>query len=54
MKKNEKEEKEKFDLSKALAVVNPFLLEGFKRFIMDKKVASQKDFDKLLKDYGGD
>lgn len=53
-KKKEKEEKEKFDLSEALAVVNPFMLDGFKRFIADKKVASQKDFDKLLKEYGGD
>lgn len=55
-KENEEIEKEKetFDLEKALENVNPFMIEGFKRFIADKKVSTEKKFLELLKEYGGD
>lgn len=56
-KKKEKENKEekdnKFVLSEALKEVNPYMLEGFTRFILDKNVTSQKRFNDLLKEYGG-
>ena len=51
--KENKEEKGKFVLSEALKEVNPYMLEGFTRFILDKNVTSQKRFNELLKDYGG-
>ena len=41
-----------FDVENALLTVNRFLREGFKSFIEDKKVKSQKEFDKLLQEYG--
>lgn len=53
-KVEKKEKKESFDLNKALQDVNPYMLEGFKRFLLDKEVTSQKDYEKLLKEYGGD
>ena len=51
--KKKSEPKEAFDLDKALANVNPFLVEGFKWFIMGKKITNQKAFDKELELYGG-
>ena len=52
--KGEKKEKgKKFVLSEALADVNPYLKEGFHRFILDKNVTSQKRFNELLEEYGG-
>ena len=52
--KEEKEEKkESFDLKNALETVNPYMLDGFKRFLVGKDVTSQKQFNKLLKEYGG-
>lgn len=51
--KENKEEKGKFVLSEALKEVNPYMLEGFTRFILDKNVTSQKRFNDLLKEYGG-
>ena len=51
--KENKEEKGKFVLSEALKEVNPYMLEGFTRFIIDKNVTSQKRFNELLKEYGG-
>lgn len=41
-----------FDVENALLTVNRFLREGFKSFIEDKKVKTQKEFDKLLQEYG--
>ena len=43
--KGEEKEKGKFVLSEALADVNPYLKEGFHRFILDKNVTSQKRFN---------
>lgn len=51
--KENKEEKGKFVLSEALKEVNPYMLEGFTRFILDKNVSSQKRFNELLGEYGG-
>ena len=48
----EEPKKEDFDVEKALLTVNRFLREGFKSFIEDKKVKTQKEFDKLLTEYG--
>ena len=52
-KGEEKEKGKKFVLSEALADVNPYLKEGFHRFILDKNVTSQKRFNELLEEYGG-
>ena len=54
-KKKENESKSKetyFNLEEALSEVNKYLREGFVAFIEDKKVKTQKEFDKLLKEYG--
>lgn len=48
-----KEEDKSFDINKALETVNPFMLDGFKWFIIDKDIKNQKEFNKLLKEYGG-
>lgn len=52
-KEDKKEEKEDFDILSALEDVNEYLRQGFKEFIWDKGVKSKKEFDKLLKEYGG-
>jgi hypothetical protein len=46
-----KESKSDFDLDVALSNVNRYLLLGFKEFIKDEKVTTQKQFDKLYNDY---
>ena len=53
--KVKKEEKEDFDLQIALKDINPLLREGFERFILkfNLQIKSQKQFDDLLKEYGG-
>ena len=33
--------------------VHPFMRQGFKEWIWDKKVKTENEFDKLLKEYGG-
>ena len=48
-----KKEKEDFDINIALKTVSPFMMEGFKKFLLDKNVKSQKEFDELLGIYGG-
>lgn len=53
MTKKTKKGKPKFDLEQALKSVHPFMLEGFRWFICDKKIESQEEFDKLYKQYGG-
>ena len=52
-KEDKKEEKEDFDILSALEDVNEYLRQGFKEYIWDKGVKSKKEFDKLLKEYGG-
>ena len=52
-KKKEEEKIEAFDIKEALNEVNPYLKDGFHRFIATKDVKSKKDFEKLLKEYGG-
>ena len=47
------ENKEVFNLKKALSTVNPYLLKGFKAYIKNIDVTSQKQFDKLYNDYKG-
>lgn len=49
----EKKEKEDFDIQTALETVNPFILDGFKRFILNKEIKSEKEFNNLLEEYGG-
>lgn len=41
---------EEFDLEKAIDenIKNPFLNTGFKSFIADKEVTTQKEFNKIL------
>lgn len=53
--KVKKEEKEDFDLQIALKGINPLLREGLERFILKSnlQIKSQKQFDDLLKEYGG-
>lgn len=50
--KEEPKKETPFDVENALLTVNRFLREGFKSFIEDKKVKTQKEFDKLLQEYG--
>ena len=50
--KEEPKKETPFDVENALLGVNRFLREGFKSFIEDKKVKTQKEFDKLLTEYG--
>ena len=52
-KKENKKKEEDFDINKELETVNPFLVDGFKRFILNKEITSKKQFEKYLKDYGG-
>lgn len=57
-KKDKKEEKkeEGFDIKKEFKELNPFIVDGFKKFIYNVKgaeVKTKKEFDKLLKEYGG-
>ena len=54
--KNKEKNKESFDIKKEFEKLNPFIIEGFKKFIYEVKkadVKTKKDFDKLLKEYGG-
>lgn len=48
-----KKEKEDFNIQTALETVNPFILDGFKRFILNKEIKSEKEFNNLLEEYGG-
>ena len=52
-KKNETktESNSKFELETALSTVNRYLLQGFKDWIKDEKVTTQRQFDKLYNDY---
>lgn len=44
-----------FDLKKAInEIPNPFIRNGFKKFIEDEEVTSQKEFDNKYKLYMGD
>ena len=52
-KKKEEKKAEPFDIKEALNEVNPFLRDGFHKFIIGKDVKSQKEFNKLLEEYGG-
>ena len=53
-KKNEsKKIDENFDILTELENVNEYLRQGFKEFIWNKDVKSKKEFEKLLKEYGG-
>lgn len=48
-----KKEKEDFNIQTSLETVNPFILDGFKRFISNKEIKSEKEFNNLLEEYGG-
>jgi len=50
-KKTEKEGAVSFDLETALSTVNRYLLPGFKEYIRDEKIATQRQFDKIYNDY---
>lgn len=52
-KKKDKEKKEDFDILLELENVNEYIRQGFKEFIWDKGVKTKKEFDELLKEYGG-
>ena len=50
-KKNETKSDSQFELDVALSNVNRYLLQGFKDWIKDEKVTTQRQFDKLYNDY---
>ena len=52
-KKKEEKKIETFDIKKALNEVNPYLKNGFHKFILNKDIKSQKEFNELLEEYGG-
>lgn len=41
-----------FDMEKALSTVNRFLLPGFLEYIKDTDIKTQRQFNKLYKEYG--
>lgn len=49
--KPKKEEKELFDITEAEKIVNPMLLPGFRRFLVDKKVTNMQEYTKLYDNY---
>ena len=53
-KKQEKEEND-FNIEEMYKTVNPYLLEGFKKYIFANniKIKNAKDFEKVYKTYGG-
>ena len=51
-KKNDKGEKEGFDLIQALNTVNPLQREGLGRLCLSLGVKTQEEFDKIKEDYG--
>lgn len=55
-KNTKKEKEESFDINAEFEKLNPFIVNGFKKFIYKVKetdVKTKKEFDKLLKEYGG-
>lgn len=54
-KKKAKKIEEEFDLEQAFTKVNPYLLEGLKKYIFVNglDIKTQKEFDDLIKHYGG-
>lgn len=44
--------KKQFNLNEAIEEVNPFLRDGFLRFIKGEEIKSQKKFNELIKSYG--
>ena len=52
-KKKIEDKDDGFDIHEALESVNEFMREGFKEYIWDKGVKTEKEFKKLLKEYGG-
>ena len=54
--KKETEKEESFDIKAEFDKLNPFIVDGFKKFIYKVKgaeVKTKKEFDKLLEEYGG-
>ena len=51
MSKKKDKEAESFDLNIALSNVNRYLKAGFIEYIDGEKVTSQRQFDKLYKEY---
>lgn len=54
-KKKTKKIEEEFDIEQAFANVNPYLLEGLKKYIFKNGlvIKTQKEFNELLEHYGG-
>ena len=52
-KKTDEKTKKDFDIDKKFEMLNPFMIDGFKRFLMDKNVKSEEEFKKYLEEYGG-
>lgn len=51
MSKKNEDVKAAFDLEVALKTVNPYFFPHFLEFISGEKISTQKQFDKLLKEY---
>lgn len=54
-KKEEKEEKESFNLEEMYKTVNPYLIEGLKRYIFvnNIEIKNEKEFKQVCEKYGG-
>ncbi len=54
-KKEKKDDTEKaattFDLEAALLTVNRYLLPGFREYIRDEKISTERQFNKFYNDY---
>lgn len=47
--------KKDFDINKCYKKINPYIVDGLKRYIIlnDIKIKSEEDFKKVYKKYGG-
>lgn len=54
-RKKKEDKKEEFDIEGAFSKVDTFLVEGLKKYIFENGlvIETQKEFDELLKKYGG-
>lgn len=54
-KKEKNEEKESFNLEEMYKTVNPYLIEGLKRYIFvnDIEIKNEKEFKQVCEKYGG-
>ena len=55
MSKKQEKEEDDFNIADMYKTVNPFLIDGFKKYIFANniKIKNEKEFEKAIKTYGG-